>query len=142
MGDYTILALTFILVAFSFLLIEKQKWLLPEKQIKGLGILIFLMFVMVGSVYMSAAQGETTGALFTMNVISNTMYQNANTVPLYIYASATGGIQSFMGSNNIQLSFVQSSGSQTLVVPPNFYYQLNYTGTYNSFAGELLNTTS
>lgn len=139
--DYTILSITIILMGFSFLMIEKQPWLMADRKIRGVGVIIFFMFIMTASVFMSAAQQQTTATLFPMNVITNTVYQNTNSSSLFIYATASGGVQSFMGNSIADISFVQSSGSQTLVVPPFFYYQLNYTGSYTSFAGEILNTS-
>lgn len=137
--DYTILAITIILMGFCWLLLDKQNWLLADKNLKGIGILLFILFIMTASVFMTIAQSVPSGVLFPMNVVSNTLYQNANSVPLYVYGTASGGLQTFIGTNTAQLSFVQSSGSQTLVVPPNYYFIINYSGSYNSFSGEQIN---
>lgn len=139
MTDYVTLSLSLILIAFSFLLIERQNWLMRTMRVKGAGYLMFFLLLLCSSGFMAIASTVPQTTIFPMNVISNTVYQNTNTVNLYIYATASGGVQSFLGVNNTNLGFIQSSGSQTLVVPAQYYFQFNYSGTYTAFSGEVNN---
>lgn len=92
-------------------------------------------------------------SIFPMNIISNTIYQNANSVPLYIYGQTGGTMAGYAGatsSNMLELtnSSISLSGvvgatllyreSVAIAVPPNFYYLFNYSGSPNIFNGELI----
>ena len=75
---------------------------------------------------------------FTMNVVSNTIYQNTNSTPLAIYAiTHSAALNGYLG-NSTSLTKVISIGaynmSAYMLVEPNEYYKFNYTNA--TFIGE------
>ena len=75
---------------------------------------------------------------FTMNVVSNTIYQNTNSTPLAIYAIAHSATLAGYLGNSTSLTKVISVGaynmSAYMLVEPNEYYKFNYTNA--TFIGE------
>ena len=75
---------------------------------------------------------------FTMNVVSNTIYQNTNSTPLAIYAiTHSAALNGYLG-NSTSLTKVISIGaynmSAYMLVEPNEYYKFNYTNA--TFIGQ------
>ena len=140
MTNYIMLSLSLILLALGFLFIERKDWLFRDLRITGAGYLMFFLLLMTASGFMVGAQSQAPLSIFTMNLVSNTVYYNSNSLNLYIYGASTQGLASFEGTNNIILSPTFNSFTQTLVVPPNTYYQFNFTGP-GYFTGEYLNSS-
>ena len=108
--------------------------------------------VLVMAFYMLSVPSLSTGSPFTMNIVSNTLYQNTNSTPLAIYAithsatltgylgnstSLTKVIQLNGGSvtiNSIVYSLTGYNMSAYMLVEPNEYYKFNYTNA--TFIGE------
>ena len=81
---------------------------------------------------------------FTMNIVSNTLYQNTNSTPLAIYAIAQSSpLAGYLG-NSTSLTKVISVGaynmSAYMLVEPNEYYKFNYTNA--TFRGQYLSKSS
>ncbi|MGC9132257.1 MAG: hypothetical protein ACP5HJ_01235 [Candidatus Micrarchaeia archaeon] len=81
----------------------------------------------------------------TLNIASNTTYQNTNISTLYIYATSNDNLQAYLGDSpkNLVLAINQQIGittppniTSTLVVPPKWYYKYIYTSA--TFKGELV----
>ena len=99
--------------------------------------------VLVMAFYMLSIPSSGYGGTFSMNIISNTIYQNTNSTPLAIYAithSAT--LHGYLGSTNTSmLKVIDLQGSLTgynmsayMLAEPNEYYKFNYTNA--TFIGE------
>ena len=77
---------------------------------------------------------------FTMNIVSNTIYQNTNTTPLAIYATTHSATLAGYLGNSTSLTKVISVGaynmSAYMLVEPNEYYKFNYTNA--TFIGQYL----
>ena len=77
---------------------------------------------------------------FTMNVVSNTLYQNTNSTPLAIYAITHSAVLNGYLGNSTSLTKVISIGaynmSAYMLVEPNEYYKFNYTNA--TFIGQYL----
>ena len=75
---------------------------------------------------------------FTMNIVSNTLYQNTNSTPLAIYATTHSATLTGYLGNSTSLTKVISVGaynmSAYMLVEPNEYYKFNYTNA--TFIGE------
>ena len=108
--------------------------------------------VLVMAFYMLSVPSLSVGSPFTMNVVSNTIYQNTNSTPLAIYAithSAT--LTGYLGNSTGLTKIIQLNGgsvtinsivysltgynmSAYMLVEPNEYYKFNYTNA--TFIGE------
>ena len=77
---------------------------------------------------------------FTMNIVSNTIYQNTNSTPLAIYATTHSATLAGYLGNSTSLTKVISVGaynmSAYMLVEPNEYYKFNYTNA--TFIGQYL----
>ena len=75
---------------------------------------------------------------FTMNVVSNTIYQNTNSTPLAIYATTHSATLAGYLGNSTSLTKVISVGaynmSAYMLVEPNEYYKFNFTNA--TFIGQ------
>ena len=77
---------------------------------------------------------------FTMNVVSNTLYQNTNSTPLAIYSVAhSATLNGYLGNSTsltkvIELSLTGYNMSAYMLVEPNEYYKFNYTNA--TFVGQ------
>jgi hypothetical protein len=110
-------------------------------------------FLLAMAFYMLSIPSSGYGGTFSMNIISNTIYQNTNSTPLAIYAithSAT--LHGYLGSTNtsmlkvidLQGGSVDITGvvysltgynmSAYMLAEPNEYYKFNYTNA--TFIGE------
>ena len=100
-------------------------------------------FLLAMAFYMLSIPSSGYGGTFSMNIISNTIYQNTNSTPLAIYAithSAT--LHGYLGSTNTSmLKVIDLQGSLTgynmsayMLAEPNEYYKFNYTNA--TFIGE------
>jgi hypothetical protein len=75
--------------------------------------------------------------IFNINLTSGTIYQNTNTTPLYLYARTLDTTKVFIGATPNTLLEVQNftapstphRDSALSVIPQNYYYEVNYTGT-------------
>ena len=107
-------------------------------RIKGAGDFMFFLLLLAASGFMVGAQSQPSFSVYTMNIISNTVYLNSNSTVLYVYAGSTNSLQSYLSLNGSVLSPVFNSSTQTLVVPSNAFYMFNYTGT-GYFTGQFIN---
>ena len=76
---------------------------------------------------------------FTMNVVSNTIYQNTNSTPLAIYAVAhSATLKGYLGNSTSLTKVIELNGglnmSAYMLVEPQEYYKFNYTNA--TFVGE------
>ena len=89
---------------------------------------------------------------FTMNIVSNTLYQNTNSTPLAIYAIAQSSpLKGYLGNSTSLTKVIDLRGgsititgvvytlagynmSAYMLVEPNEYYKFNYTNA--TFIGE------
>ena len=81
---------------------------------------------------------------FTMNIVSNTLYQNTNSTSLAIYAiTHSAALNGYLG-NSTSLTKVISMGdynmSAYMLVEPNEYYKFNFTNA--TFIGQYLPKSS
>lgn len=129
-------------------------WFRAEDSVARKASMFFAMpALLVMAFYMLSAPGLSFGAPFTMNVISNTTYQNTNSSTLYIYSiTHSAPLTAWLGATPSNMSEVidERGGSVDvagvlyslagynmsagLVVPPGEYYKFNYTDA--SFIGE------
>ena len=81
---------------------------------------------------------------FTMNIVSNTLYQNTNSTPLAIYATTHSATLAGYLGNSTSLTKVISVGaynmSAYMLVEPNEYYKFNFTNA--TFIGQYLPKSS
>ena len=94
--------------------------------------------ILVMAFYMLSVPSLSVGSPFTMNVVSNTIYQNTNSTPLAIYATTHAATLTGYLGNSTNLMKVISLGayniSAYMLVEPNEYYKFNYTNA--TFIGE------
>ena len=108
--------------------------------------------VLVMAFYMLSVPSLSTGSPFTMNVVSNTIYQNTNSSPLAIYAIAhSATLKGYLGNSTSLMKVIELNGgsititgvvyslagynmSAYMLVEPNEYYKFNYTNA--TFIGE------
>ena len=108
--------------------------------------------VLVMAFYMLSVPNLSTGSPFTMNVVSNTIYQNTNSSPLAIYAIAhSATLKGYLGNSTSLMKVIELNGgsititgvvyslagynmSAYMLVEPNEYYKFNYTNA--TFVGE------
>jgi len=91
-----------------------------------------------------------------LSIASNTIYQNTNSSPLYIYATTSSQLKGWLGASSNSLQLVINDQGQLvttltgvsltyndttlLVVPPQWYYKFNFTS--GNFIGEYISTPS
>ena len=94
--------------------------------------------VLVMAFYMLSIPSLSVGNPFTMNIVSNTIYQNTNSTPLAIYATTHSATLAGYLGNSTSLTKVISVGaynmSAYMLVEPQEYYKFNYTNA--TFIGE------
>ena len=94
--------------------------------------------VLVMAFYMLSIPSLSVGNPFTMNIVSNTIYQNTNSTPLAIYATTHSATLAGYLGNSTSLTKVISVGaynmSAYMLVEPNEYYKFNYTNA--TFIGQ------
>ncbi len=92
----------------------------------------------------------------SLAISSNSVYQNTNSSPLYIYATTSSQLKGWLGasSNSLQLAIndqamivttltgisLTYNDTTLLVVPPQWYYKFNFTS--GNFIGEYISTPS
>lgn len=120
--------------------------------IVGLFLLLALLAVLID--FYTYAPAPVASSVWAANIVSNTVYQNGNASTLYLYAVTQGSSAAYIGSNANALVLVANqdavlsgaTGSvvynltETVVVPPYYYYRFNYAGI-TAFSGEYSNTT-
>ncbi len=114
-----------------------------------LGLFFLLILVGTAVAYFQTYTGQFSNT-YHATIATNTLYQNTNSSVLYLYVTTAGTSTAFIGSNQLSLtsignvyatgSSVSYNAMQTVVIPPNWYYKFNYTGT-TSFIGEYTNQT-
>lgn len=112
--------------------------------------LVFVLFALAGLASMAGAS-----SVFPMTLATNTFYQNANSIPLIIYATdRSGTIFGYIGNSTANMKAVIHdnftlaiaggtlvyNNTETMVVPQDWYYKFNYTTT-PIFRGEFVNYT-
>ena len=95
--------------------------------------------VLVMAFYMLSVPSLSVGSPFTMNVVSNTLYQNTNSTPLAIYAVAhSATLKGYLGNSTSLTKVIELNGglnmSAYMLVEPQEYYKFNYTNA--TFVGE------
>ena len=108
--------------------------------------------VLVMAFYMLSVPSLSVGSPFTMNVVSNTLYQNTNSTPLAIYAIAqSSSLKGYLGNSTSLMKVIDLRGgsititgvvyslagynmSAYMLVEPQEYYKFNYTNA--TFIGE------
>jgi hypothetical protein len=108
--------------------------------------------VLVMAFYMLSVPSLSVGSPFTMNVVSNTIYQNTNSTPLAIYATThSAALNGYLGNSTSLIKVIKLNGgsititgvvysltgynmSAYMLVEPNEYYKFNYTNA--TFIGE------
>ena len=108
--------------------------------------------VLVMAFYMLSVPSLSVGSPFTMNVVSNTIYQNTNSTPLAIYATThSAALNGYLGNSTSLTKVIELNGgsititgvvyslagynmSAYMLVEPNEYYKFNYTNA--TFIGE------
>ena len=108
--------------------------------------------VLVMAFYMLSVPSLSVGNPFTMNVVSNTLYQNTNSTPLAIYAIAqSSSLKGYLGNSTSLMKVIDLRGgsititgvvyslagynmSAYMLVEPQEYYKFNYTNA--TFIGE------
>ena len=100
--------------------------------------------VLVMAFYMLSIPSLSVGNPFTMNIVSNTIYQNTNSTPLAIYATTHSATLAGYLGNSTSLTKVISVGaynmSAYMLVEPNEYYKFNFTNA--TFIGQYLPKSS
>jgi hypothetical protein len=102
--------------------------------------------------YMLSIPSLSVWSPFTMNVVSNTLYQNTNSTPLAIYAIAQSTtLRGYLGNSTSLIKVIDLRGgsititgvvyslagynmSAYMLVEPQEYYKFNYTNA--TFIGE------
>ncbi|MGC8649287.1 MAG: hypothetical protein ACP5UN_03680 [Candidatus Micrarchaeia archaeon] len=103
---------------------------------------ILLLFILLIGISFASSLGSLT-------IVSNTVYQNTNSSPLYIYTTTSSSLKGWMGSSTTNLQLVmndqatneitlQYNDTSLLVVPPEWYYKFNFTN--GTFYGEYITT--
>ena len=98
----------------------------------------FLFLVVV----LSLSSLSFAATLYPITPTSNALYQNNNATNLYIYARGPGGIKGYLGATaNTLVEISNYSAPQTvhrdtalLIVPPKYYWKLNYTQPVVAYA--------
>jgi hypothetical protein len=98
--------------------------------------------ILVMSYYMLSIPSLSVGSPFTMNVISNTIYQNTNSTPLSIYTiTHSAKLTGYLGNSTSLNEIINLNGgsitinmSAYMLVEPNEYYKFNFTNA--TFIGE------
>ena len=108
-----------------------------------------VLYEMFGFVALIAATGMalaylplSNGSVVTVSIPSNSVLQNTNSSPLYIYATTEGTLQGWLGPNTGNMMLVaddasvlfgtgvslQYNDTTLIAVPEGFWYKFNYTG--------------
>ena len=108
--------------------------------------------VLVMAFYMLSVPSLSLGSPFTMNIVSNTLYQNTNSTPLAIYTTThSTTLTGYLGNSTSLIKVIKLNGgsititgvvyslagynmSALMLVEPNEYYKFNYTNA--TFIGE------
>jgi hypothetical protein len=119
--------------------------------IVGLFLLVALVAVLID--FYSNQPTPVASGFYTANIVSNTIYQNANNSVLYIYAVTQGMAAASMGGSSNTLGVVANESAtyvgvgaltynitEMVAVPAYWYYKFNYLGTTKFIAG-YTNTT-
>ena len=144
---------TLALVALSALGISLM-WFSDSQPIaRKASMFLAVPVLLVAAFYMLNLPSLSVGSPFTMNVVSNTIYQNTNSSTLYIYSiTHSAPLTAWLGSNTSNMpevvderggsvdvagvlySLTGYNMSAVLAVPQGQYYKFNYTDA--SFVGE------
>ena len=133
-----------ILVVSAFVVCVALFMLVNEKKrIKQVVYELFGFVALIAAVGLALAYLPLSGSRAgSVSIASNTLLQNTNSSPLYIYASTEGSLKGWIGPDGGNMSLVAydsaiffgtggtlSYNDTTLIaVPEGFYYKFNYTG--------------
>ena len=138
------------LVALSMLGISMM-WF-EDSTARKASMFFALPVVLVMAFYMLSIPSLSVWSPFTMNVVSNTLYQNTNSTPLAIYAIAQSTtLRGYLGNSTSLIKVIDLRGgsititgvvyslagynmSAYMLVEPQEYYKFNYTNA--TFIGE------